>query len=144
MLRPVSIPDICPRTVLEAKGGGPFSLIAGDFEEIYGVALDENNDGESSAGDEEMEQAKTKQRGQWGAVVTCFFIDCVSVVTYSCALRQSRRRVTKRRGAAYRQARNVLQFLRIIHALLEEGGAWINIGKRHPSRAGSFIDLAWC
>lgn len=88
MLRPVSIPDICPRTVLEAKGGGPFSLIAGDFEEIYGVALDEDDDGGSSAadaGDGVTDQAKTKQKGQWGAVVTCFFIDCVSVVRFRCA-----------------------------------------------------------
>ena len=45
-------------------------MVAGDFEEIYGVALDEED------GDEV--EGRTRQRGKWGAVVTCFFIDCVS------------------------------------------------------------------
>ena len=41
--------------------GGAFSLVAGDFEELYGSEGDEG------------------KRGAWGAVVTCFFIDCVSL-----------------------------------------------------------------
>jgi carnosine N-methyltransferase len=60
LLRRVLIPDIVPAQVLgESSGqGGDFSLVAGDFEEVYG---------------DDPEQA-----GTWGAVVTCFFIDCVS------------------------------------------------------------------
>lgn len=41
------------------------------------------------------------QRGQWDAVITVFFIDC---------------------------ARNVINFLKIIHGLLKEDGVWINLG----------------
>jgi carnosine N-methyltransferase len=62
LLRRVLIPDIVPSEVL-GDGSGEFSLVAGDFEEIYGTG-DEGEDGEG-------------QKGQWGGVVTCFFIDCV-------------------------------------------------------------------
>ncbi|CAD6575410.1 MAG: hypothetical protein TREMPRED_001369 [Tremellales sp. Tagirdzhanova-0007] len=83
LLRQVQIPDICPADVLGDGQGGAFSLIAGDFEELYGSEGDEG------------------QRGAWGAVVTCFFIDC---------------------------ARNVLSYLRIIYDLLADDGIWINLG----------------
>nr|XP_019000724.1 uncharacterized protein I203_06769 [Kwoniella mangroviensis CBS 8507]OCF64185.1 hypothetical protein I203_06769 [Kwoniella mangroviensis CBS 8507] len=76
LLLRVQIPDICPSDVLGNGQGGAFSLVAGDFEEIYGPC-------------------------RWGAVVTCFFIDC---------------------------ARNVLNYLRTIHTILADDGVWINIG----------------
>ena len=99
LLRKALIPDVVPADVLAGQDG-EFSLVAGDFEEIYGGA---SLDGEEG------------QRGQWSAVVTCFFIDCVSAMVASMHPRLW-------------QARNVLTFLKIIHALLEPGGVWINIG----------------
>lgn len=59
------MPDTCPADVLANGQGGDFSLVAGDFEEIYG--------GEAEAGG----AGEQKQKGQWSAVVTCFFIDTV-------------------------------------------------------------------
>lgn len=56
LLQKVLIPDIVPAEAL-AGVEGEFSLVAGDFEEVYGGA---------------------EQKGQWAAVTTCFFIDCVS------------------------------------------------------------------
>ncbi|RXK41707.1 hypothetical protein M231_00942 [Tremella mesenterica] len=85
LLRPISIPDVAASDLLSAGNNGPFSLSAGDFEDIYGPKAWENGE----------------QRGSWGAVVTCFFLDC---------------------------ARNVVKYLRIIHELLAEDGIWINIG----------------
>ena len=67
----MSVPDICPSDALGDGRGGEFSLIAGDFEEIYGGQLD--------PGSEE----KQDHAGQWDAVVTCFFIDCVSPASLS-------------------------------------------------------------
>ncbi|ORY35874.1 N2227-like protein-domain-containing protein [Naematelia encephala] len=93
LLRRVDIPDICPSDVLGDGKGGPFSLVAGDFEEIYGEANWDHGDGRDGT--------RVAQRRRWGAVVTCFFIDC---------------------------ARNVLTFLNIIHTILEDDGIWINIG----------------
>lgn len=61
LLRRISIPDICPSEVL-SPGSGEFSLVAGDFEDIYG---------------------STEEKGRWSGVVTCFFIDCVGQVTCS-------------------------------------------------------------
>ncbi|KAL7422650.1 hypothetical protein Q5752_001941 [Cryptotrichosporon argae] len=78
LLRAVRVPDVVPAAILPADAD--FSLVAGDFEDVYGAP---------------------DQRGQWDAVVTCFFIDT---------------------------ARNVLNYLRIIHGLLRPGGKWINIG----------------
>ncbi|RSH82127.1 hypothetical protein EHS25_006060 [Saitozyma podzolica] len=95
LLRRVGIPDVCPSDVLGEGRGGAFSLVAGDFEEVYGPEHWEA--GTPAEGDEEGQG----QRGRWGGVVTCFFMDC---------------------------ARNVLNYLRIIHTLLEDGGIWINIG----------------
>ncbi|WVQ87773.1 hypothetical protein IAS59_001502 [Cryptococcus gattii] len=83
--------------VLNHRGRpGPFSLVAGDFEEIYGP----NNWGLDGGKPHDFEDGENHQ-GQWGAVVTCFFIDC---------------------------ARNVLNYLRIIHSLLADDGVWINVG----------------
>ncbi|OCH90507.1 N2227-domain-containing protein [Obba rivulosa] len=82
MLRPIAIPDVLPSSLPE---GSNFSLVAGDFEEIYGS---DDHDGESQA-------------GQWDAIMTCFFIDT---------------------------AKNVVNYLRIIHRILAPGGIWINLG----------------
>lgn len=56
-LRKILIPDVCPSDVLLAQDRpSSFSLIAGDFLEIYG---------------------KDDEKEKWDVVVTCFFIDTV-------------------------------------------------------------------
>lgn len=108
LLRSARIPDVVPADILEGRAGG-FSLVAGDFEEIYGPAhwFDHpegpraDGDGADADSDDE-DSGNINQRGRWGAVVTCFFIDT---------------------------ARNVLNYLRIIHGLLADGGVWINLGE---------------
>ncbi|GBE83482.1 Carnosine N-methyltransferase [Sparassis crispa] len=82
MLRPISIPDVLPSALPE---GSDFSLVAGDFEEIYGAE----------------DSPEEPQSGQWDAVLTCFFIDT---------------------------AKNIVNYLRIIHRILAPGGVWINLG----------------
>ncbi|XP_006455080.1 hypothetical protein AGABI2DRAFT_121027 [Agaricus bisporus var. bisporus H97] len=82
ILRPVLVPDVLPSSI---PSGTPFSLVAGDFEEVYG--------GES--GPEEP------QHGLWDAILTCFFIDT---------------------------AKNIVNYLRMIHDKLAPGGVWINLG----------------
>ncbi|KAH9947863.1 N2227-domain-containing protein [Amylocystis lapponica] len=82
MLRPISIPDVLPSSL---PPGADFSLVAGDFEEIYGAEDSENE----------------SHSGQWDAVLTCFFIDT---------------------------AKNIVNYLRIIHRVLAPGGVWINLG----------------
>ncbi|KAJ3858737.1 N2227-domain-containing protein [Lentinula novae-zelandiae] len=81
MLRPIKIPDVEPTL----PSGSVFSLVAGDFEEIYGGESDPNE----------------PQAGLWDAVMTCFFIDT---------------------------AKNIVNYLRIIHKILAPGGVWINLG----------------
>ncbi|KAH7929022.1 N2227-domain-containing protein [Leucogyrophana mollusca] len=85
MLRPVRIPDVLPSSL---PAGSDFSLVAGDFEEIYGAEDGDCNEQEP-------------QSGQWDAVLTCFFIDT---------------------------AKNIVNYLRIIHRILAPGGVWINLG----------------
>ncbi|KAH9829226.1 N2227-domain-containing protein [Rhodofomes roseus] len=82
MLRPITIPDITPSSLPQ---GSNFSLVAGDFEEIYGADDD----------------ADEPHSGQWDAVLTCFFIDT---------------------------AKNIVNYLRVIHRILAPGGVWINLG----------------
>ncbi|WVO17552.1 hypothetical protein L204_105247 [Cryptococcus depauperatus] len=96
LLRSLHIPDVCPSQVFGRGRPGPFSLVAGDFEDIYGPS-NWNSNGEN----DEVGRDKDDHRGQWNAVVTCFFIDC---------------------------ARNILNFLKIIHTILDQDGIWINIG----------------
>ncbi|KAJ4490072.1 N2227-domain-containing protein [Lentinula aciculospora] len=81
MLRAITIPDVEPTL----PSGSDFSLVAGDFEEIYGGESDPNE----------------PQAGLWDAVMTCFFIDT---------------------------AKNIVNYLRIIHKILAPGGVWINLG----------------
>lgn len=107
LLRSVRVPDVVPSDILGGRGG--FSLVAGDFEEVYGPTHwfdPDHDDGDGDANgydaEEDEESGHVNQRGRWGAVVTCFFIDT---------------------------ARNVLNYLRIIHGLLDEGGVWINLGE---------------
>lgn len=103
LLRRVAVPDTCPLDVLGDGKGGDFSLVAGDFEDIY---------------------SDPAQAGEWGSVVTCFFIDTVShtLLTLSPILHPSVDVMLMK------QARNVLRYLRIIYDLLEDGGVWINLG----------------
>jgi len=82
ILRAISIPDVLPS---DLPRGSNFSLVAGDFEEIYG----------SEAHSDEP------QSGLWDAVMTCFFIDT---------------------------AKNIVNYLRILHRILAPGGVWINLG----------------
>ncbi|XAO22211.1 hypothetical protein I312_100978 [Cryptococcus bacillisporus CA1280] len=96
LLRSVRIPDVCPVDIFSRGRPGPFSLVAGDFEEIYGA-----NNWDLDGGKQHDFEDGENHQGQWGAVVTCFFIDC---------------------------ARNVLNYLRIIHSLLADDGVWINVG----------------
>ncbi|PPQ96317.1 hypothetical protein CVT26_005680 [Gymnopilus dilepis] len=77
ILQKISIPDVNPS---DLPPGSDFSLVAGDFEEIF---------------DNE------EQDGQWDAVLTCFFIDT---------------------------AKNIVNYLRILHRILRPGGVWINLG----------------
>jgi len=83
LLRPVKIPDVLPS---DLPPGADFSLVAGDFEEIYGA--EDTDESEPHA-------------GQWDAVLTCFFIDT---------------------------AKNIVNYLRVIHRILAPGGVWINLG----------------
>ncbi|KIJ28313.1 hypothetical protein M422DRAFT_270459, partial [Sphaerobolus stellatus SS14] len=85
LLRPVTIPDVLPS---DLPNGSDFSLVAGDFEEIYGAQEDDPRGHES-------------QVGRWNAVLTCFFIDT---------------------------AKNIINYLRILHRILAPGGVWINLG----------------
>ncbi|KAG6829630.1 hypothetical protein H0H92_003963 [Tricholoma furcatifolium] len=82
MLQPVRIPDVLPSSL---PPGSDFSLVAGDFEEIYGVETDPDE----------------PQSGEWDAILTCFFIDT---------------------------AKNIVNYLRIIHRILAPGGVWVNLG----------------
>ena len=65
MLKRVQIPDVLPS---DLPTGSNFSLVAGDFEEVYGQQDGETDPNEPSA-------------GQWDAILTCFFIDTVSVLS---------------------------------------------------------------
>ncbi|KZS96886.1 N2227-domain-containing protein [Sistotremastrum niveocremeum HHB9708] len=85
LLRPVRIPDILPSNIPK---GVDFSLVAGDFEEIYGATTTTNKGHEP-------------QDGEWDAILTCFFIDT---------------------------AKNIVNYLRILHRILAPGGVWINMG----------------
>lgn len=95
------MPDVVPADILAGITPGNFSLVAGDFEEIYGPTHWFTPQSSGSESDDE-EAGRVNQRGRWSAVVTCFFIDT---------------------------ARSVLNYMRIIHGLLEEGGVWINVGE---------------
>ncbi|THH09004.1 hypothetical protein EW145_g2315 [Phellinidium pouzarii] len=66
ILRPITLPDALPSAIPQ---GVNFSLVAGDFEEVYGT--EDHDDDEPQA-------------GEWDAILTCFFIDTVS--SFSCAV----------------------------------------------------------
>ncbi|KAG8682339.1 hypothetical protein FRC09_016836, partial [Ceratobasidium sp. 395] len=68
LLRAVQVPDVLPSAL---PAGSNFSLVAGDFEEIYGV-------------DPDPESTETEPHaGEWDAVLTCFFIDTAkNIVSY--------------------------------------------------------------
>lgn len=85
MLKRAQIPDVLPS---DLPRGSNFSLVAGDFEEVYGQQDGDADPNEPSA-------------GLWDAVLTCFFIDT---------------------------AKNIVNYLRIIHRILAPGGVWINLG----------------
>ena len=49
-------------------------MSAGDFEEVYGPPAPPLSTAAEGEGEEEW-----IHKGQWSAVVTCFFIDCVRI-----------------------------------------------------------------
>lgn len=98
LLTSVLVPDVVPAEILANVKPGGFSLVAGDFEEVYGPSHWSN---EPRVEGEEDDDDNPNQYHRFGAVVTCFFIDT---------------------------ARNILNYLRIIHGLLDDGGVWINLG----------------
>ncbi|KAI6020445.1 hypothetical protein PISMIDRAFT_498583 [Pisolithus microcarpus 441] len=83
LLKAVTIPDVLPS---DLPPGSNFSLVAGDFEEIYGAEYTDENE---------------PQAGKWDAILTCFFIDT---------------------------AKNIVNYLRVLHRILAPGGVWINLG----------------
>lgn len=103
LLRSVRVPDVVPAEILSGPiQPGGFSLVAGDFEEVYGPSQWHAAPANPAATDEEEEDSgHVNQRGRWSAIATCFFIDT---------------------------ARSVLTYLRIIHGLLADGGVWVNLG----------------
>ncbi len=81
------------------------NAIAGDFEEVYGA--------------QELDDSDEPQAGKWNAVITCFFIDTVTTSAFHP-------RVSL---IATIKAKNIINYLRIIHRILAPGGVWINLGK---------------
>jgi len=75
-LSAVRVPDVCPSTALPQ--GSKLSMTAGEFIEVY-----------------------KDQKGEWDAVLTCFFLDT---------------------------AKNVFSYIRTIAHIIREGGLWINLG----------------
>ena len=95
--RAVRIPDVCPGDGGDAKMD--MSMTAGDFLDIY--TEDEN-------------------MGQWGAVVTAFFIDT---------------------------AHNIFDYIDTIRYMIKPGGIWANLGPllyHFSEMPGEYsVDLAW-
>jgi carnosine N-methyltransferase len=81
----------------------------GDFEEVYGA---EEGDGSEHE----------PQSGQWDAVLTCFFIDTVTIILPHTGNNRCFLTITSTK------AKNVINYLRIIHKILAPGGVWINLG----------------
>lgn len=81
----VLIPDLClSQAIVELERQnlqiGGLSMVAGDFTEVY---------------------SKERQKKQYSAVATCFFIDT---------------------------AQNIIEYLEIIYEILQPGGYWVNVG----------------
>ncbi|KAG7561947.1 hypothetical protein FFLO_02587 [Filobasidium floriforme] len=89
LLRSYLVPDVLPGQLLGPNSD--FSFVAGDFEEVYGGRSDDGS----------WVDIPADQAGQWGAVVTCFFLDT---------------------------ARNIINYLKIIKGLLRPDGVWVNVG----------------
>lgn len=87
----------------------------GDFEEIYGS--DDHDPDEP-------------QSGEWDAIVTCFFIDTVSAQYFA-----------KSSHPTVFQAKNIVNYLRVIHKILARGGVWINLGEYRYMHLGSVARL---
>jgi carnosine N-methyltransferase len=85
-------------------------ICSGDFEEIYGA---EENDA----------RGHETQVGKWDAILTCFFIDtvrCLFCLAYDTDI------IKEHNGLP--QAKNIVNYLRILHRILAPGGIWINLG----------------
>lgn len=77
-LSPVKIPDVLPAQLPSTVD---FSMVAGDFIEVYG--------------------SQKENEAAWDVVVTCFFMDT---------------------------AKNIIEYMEVIHKTLKQNGTWINIG----------------
>lgn len=96
-------------------------IVLGDFEEVYGV-------------DGNEEQGSEPQSGKWNAVLTCFFLDTVNdILPYS--------HMASEDFASFFQAKNVVNYLRIIRKILAPGGIWINLGNTSSIISESLITL---
>jgi carnosine N-methyltransferase len=98
-LSPVMIPDILPANLPSTVD---FSMVAGDFIEVYGSQ--ENNKGKVIIGTSfnSSNPLFFLLIGAWDVVVTCFFMDT---------------------------AKNIIEYMEVIHKTLKQNGTWINIGK---------------
>ncbi|CAG8494684.1 3609_t:CDS:2, partial [Dentiscutata heterogama] len=110
-LRPIYIPDVLPSSI---PSGVSFSMVAGDFVEVYGdeqynetfllakyviiVSFTVVNLIYLLAKFNVINNSSTDQ---WDCIVTCFFIDT---------------------------AKNILEYIEIFHRILRPGGLWINLG----------------
>ncbi|CAG8602709.1 17165_t:CDS:10, partial [Dentiscutata erythropus] len=99
-LRPIYIPDVLPSSI---PSGVSFSMVAGDFVEVYGdeqynVSFTVINLIYLLANFNVINNSPTDQ---WDCIVTCFFIDT---------------------------AKNILEYIEIFHRILRPGGLWINLG----------------
>jgi len=85
----------------------------GDFEEIYGAEHTDEDE---------------PQAGKWDAILTCFFIDTV---------RSPSMHTQTDRHSWSPQAKNIVNYLRILHRILAPGGVWINLGNIVSSSTGT-------
>ena len=83
--------------------------MTGDFEEIYGSDSDDENGPYS---------------GPWDAILTCFFIDTVCTLHIDISSHDKSSLLW-----SHVQAKNIVNYLRIIHKILAPGGVWINLGE---------------
>ena len=81
MLKRVQIPDVLPS---DLPPGSNFSLVAGDFEEVYGQQDRGADPDEPSA-------------GLWDAVLTCFFIDTVTSFGFLASLNEPHTTLRRRK-----------------------------------------------
>jgi hypothetical protein len=119
------VPDVAPASL---PPGSDFSLVAGACAPPQ---AESGRADEAAAGDFEEVYNAPEHEGAWDAVLTCFFIDTVRAAPTRCT-----------QGLNRAQAKNVVNYLRIIHKLLAPGGVWINLGVCLQRRRTHVADAA--